>query len=306
MAKKRPSSPRARRAPKTPNPKTVTGKRMDPALLQQTERSAVRGTLERIRVGALEGQRSPPPRTIDDAIRDAAPIEATADSELLQSGRAAQADFTRTDPWRVLRITAEFIEGFDKLADVTRGVSVFGSARTIPANPHYRAAVEVGRLLAEAGFDVITGGGPGIMEAANKGARLAGGRSIGCNIELPFEQGANPYLDRLVEFRYFAVRKTMFVKYSCAFIIFPGGFGTFDELFEALTLIQTGKISNFPVILFGRAYWAGLVRWLEARVASEGKISRSDLDLLVLTDDPREAVQAVITAMHPPLQPLSR
>jgi len=306
MAKKRPSSPSARRAPKVPKPKTVTGKRMDPALLQQTERSAVRGTLERIRVGALEGQRTAPPRTIDDAIRDAAPIGVTSDSELLQSGRATQADFTRTDPWRVLRITAEFIEGFDKLADVTHGVSVFGSARTIPANPHYRAAVEVGRLLAEAGFEVITGGGPGIMEAANKGARLAGGRSIGCNIELPFEQGANPYLDRLVEFRYFAVRKTMFVKYSCAFIIFPGGFGTFDELFEALTLIQTGKISNFPVILFGRAYWAGLVRWLEARVASEGKISRSDLDLLVLTDDPREAVQAVITAIHPPLQPLSR
>jgi uncharacterized protein (TIGR00730 family) len=300
MAKKRPSTSRARRAPSVPTPKTITGKQLDPALLQQTERSAVRGTLERLRVGTAEGQGAAAPRTIDDAIRDAAPIGITADAELLQSGRVAQAEFTHTDPWRVLRITAEFIEGFDKLADVTRGVSVFGSARTIPANPHYRAAVEVGRLLAEAGFEVITGGGPGIMEAANKGARLAGGRSIGCNIELPFEQGANPYLDQLVEFRYFAVRKTMFVKYSCAFIIFPGGFGTFDELFEALTLIQTGKISNFPVILFGRAYWAGLVRWLEARVASEGKISRSDLDLLVLTDDPREAVQAVITAMHPP------
>jgi hypothetical protein len=146
----------------------------------------------------------------------------------------------------------------------------------------------------------VTGGGPGIMEAANKGARLAGGRSIGCNIELPFEQGANPFVDRLVEFRYFAVRKTMFVKYSCAFIIFPGGFGTFDELFEALTLIQTGKISNFPVILFGSAYWAGLVRWLEARVAGEGKISRSDLDLIVLTDDPREAVHTVVTAASTP------
>lgn len=288
-----------RGAPKDPRPRTASGKRHDPALLHQAERSALRGTLERLRVGEREA-RSPQPRSVDEAIRDAAPLTQTADAELLRSDLPAQAEFTRTDPWRVLRITAEFVEGFDKLADVTRGVSVFGSARTIPTDPHYRAAVEVGRLLAEAGFQVVTGGGPGIMEAANKGARLAGGRSIGCNIELPFEQGANPFLDRLVEFRYFAVRKTMFVKYSCAFIIFPGGFGTFDELFEALTLIQTGKISNFPVILFGRAYWAGLVRWLEARVAGEGKISKSDLDLMVLTDDPREAVHAVVSAASTP------
>jgi uncharacterized protein (TIGR00730 family) len=282
-----------------PRPKTASGKRLDAALLRQSERNALQGTLERLRLGERE-TKDAQPLSVDEAIRDAAPLTVTADAELLSSGRVTQADFTRTDPWRVLRITAEFIEGFDKLADVTRGVSVFGSARTIPSDPHYRAAVEVGRLLAEAGFEVITGGGPGIMEAANKGARLAGGRSIGCNIELPFEQGANPYIDRLVEFRYFAVRKTMFVKYSCAFIIFPGGFGTFDELFEALTLIQTGKISNFPVILFGRAYWAGLVRWIEARVAGEGKISRSDLDLMVLTDDPREVLHAVLTASSTP------
>jgi hypothetical protein len=301
MPKKRPRSARPqRKPPSVPKPKTATGRPLDPAGLQETERSAVRGTLERLRIGKRETRAAQRSRLIDETLRDATPNLATADAELLQSGRVAQADFTRTDPWRVLRITAEFIEGFDKLADVTRGVSVFGSARTIPSDPLYRAAVEVGRLLAEAGLDVITGGGPGIMEAANKGAKLAGGRSIGCNIELPFEQGANPFVDRLIEFRYFAVRKTMFVKYSSAFIIFPGGFGTFDELFEALTLIQTGKISNFPVILFGRAYWAGLVRWLEARVASEGKISRSDLDLLILTDDPREAVHAVITAMHAP------
>jgi hypothetical protein len=300
MARKKTSAQPAKNSSRRdPRPKTASGKRLDTDVLREAERSALRGTYERLRLGEREAK-DERPQSIDEAIRDAAPLAITADEELLQSGLPAQAAFTRTDPWRVLRITAELIEGFDKLADVTRGVSVFGSARTIPSDPHYSAAVETGRLLAEAGFEVITGGGPGIMEAANKGARLAGGRSIGCNIELPFEQGANPYIDRLIEFRYFAVRKTMFVKYSSAFIIFPGGFGTFDELFEALTLIQTGKISNFPVILFGRAYWAGLLRWIEARVAGEGKISRSDLDLLVLTDDPREVVQAVLTAASTP------
>jgi hypothetical protein len=165
-----------------------------------------------------------------------------------------------------------------------------------PDDPQYKHAVEVGRLLAEAGFSVITGAGPGIMEAANMGAREGGGKSIGCNIELPFEQGANPYVDTLVNFRYFFVRKTMFIKYSVAFIIFPGGFGTLDELFEAVTLIQTGKIFQFPVVLFGRHYWAGLIRWLRARVLGEGKISDGDLDLMLLTDDPREAVKAVVAA----------
>jgi uncharacterized protein (TIGR00730 family) len=195
-----------------------------------------------------------------------------------------------------LRIMGEVIEGFDKLANVDRGVSVFGSARVHPDDPQYRQAQEVSRLLAEAGFSIITGAGPGIMEAANKGAKLAGGRSIGCNIELPFEQGANPYVDTVVNFRYFFVRKTMFIKYSVAFIIFPGGFGTLDELFEALTLIQTGKIYQFPVILFGRHYWAGLVRWLHTRVLGERKISPGDMDLMLLTDDPAEAAHAVITA----------
>jgi hypothetical protein len=179
---------------------------------------------------------------------------------------------------------------------VERGVTVFGSARTGPDDPQYEAAVEVGRLLADAGFSVITGAGPGIMEAANKGAKEAGGRSVGCNIELPFEQGANPYVDTLVNFRYFFARKTMFIKYSVAFIIFPGGFGTLDELFEAVTLIQTGKIYQFPVVLFGRHYWAGLIRWLRSRVQEEGKISPGDIDLMILTDDPREAVDAVVQA----------
>jgi len=195
-----------------------------------------------------------------------------------------------------MRIMGEFIEGFDTLATVDKGVTIFGSARIGPEDRQYRAAEEVARLLARAGFAVITGAGPGIMEAANKGAYLAGGRSIGCNIELPFEQGANPYVDTLINFRYFAVRKTMFIKYSVAFIIFPGGFGTLDELFEALVLIQTGKIYQFPVILFGRYYWAGLIRWLQSRVLRERKIAAGDLDLMLLTDDPAQAAQAVITA----------
>jgi uncharacterized protein (TIGR00730 family) len=230
---------------------------------------------------------------VDDAIRDSSPV--TEDEKLLQQS-GPRIDFTRTDPWRVLRIMGEFIDGFDTLASVEKAVTIFGSARIGPDDPHYDAAVETARLLAVAGFDIITGAGPGIMEAGNKGARLGGGRSIGCNIELPFEQGANPYVDTLIHFKYFFVRKTMFIKYSVAFVIFPGGFGTLDELFEALTLIQTGKIYRFPVILFGRYYWAGLLRWLQARVLSEGKISDGDLDLMLVTDDPAEAANAIISA----------
>lgn len=297
MAKKKGRSRRTPvRAGGAAKPKTASGKQLDNALLKQAERGAVAGTIERLRLGEEHaGRPSQAMRAIDESIRDGPRPHHTADAALLSVAHQTDA-FTHTDPWRVLRITAEFIEGFDRLADVTHGVAMFGSARTSPADPLYKAAVETGRLLAEAGFQIITGGGPGIMEAANKGAQMGGGPSIGCNIELPFEQGANPYLDRLLEFRYFFVRKTMFVKYSVAFIIFPGGFGTLDELFEALTLIQTGKINNFPVILFGSAYWAGLVRWIQSRLVAEGKISRTDLDLIVLTDDPREAVQAVMSA----------
>ena len=231
--------------------------------------------------------------TVDTDIRDHVPL--TEDAKLL-AAPGPRDDFTRTDPWRVLRMTGEIIEGFDALASVEKGVSIFGSARTSPDDPQYHAATEVARLLGEKGFSIITGAGPGIMEAANKGARLAGAKSIGCNIELPFEQGANPYVDTLVSFRYFMVRKTMFIKYSNAFICFPGGFGTLDELFEAVTLIQTGKIFQFPVVLFGTHYWAGLVRWLQSRVLGERKISAGDLDLLLLTDDPQEAAKAVIEA----------
>ena len=234
---------------------------------------------------------------VDESIRDYRP-PVTEDEKLLTHAprRVGAADFTRTDPWRVLRIMGELIEGFDTLSIVRKGVAIFGSARTAPEDPQYQAAQEVARLLSQAGFAILTGAGPGIMEAANKGARLGGGLSLGCNIELPFEQGTNPYVDTLVNFRYFMVRKTMFIKYSDAFIIFPGGFGTLDELFEALTLIQTGKISQFPVILFGRHYWAGLVRWLQARVLTEGKISPGDMDLILLTDDPQEACNAVVSA----------
>ena len=201
-----------------------------------------------------------------------------------------------TDPWRVLRIMGEFVEGFDTLARVTDGVTIFGSARTRTDDPMYQACVETGRQLAAAGFTVITGGGPGIMEAGNKGAQRGEGSSIGLNIELPFEQGTNAYLDTSIHFRYFFVRKTMFVKYSIGFVVFPGGFGTMDELFEALTLIQTGKIKHFPVVLFGTAYWKGLLDWLRNTMAAERKIEPTDLDLFVVTDDPAVAVDELVKA----------
>jgi uncharacterized protein (TIGR00730 family) len=218
----------------------------------------------------------------------------TEDEQLLN--KIPPSDFTRSDPWRVFRIMGEFVEGFDTLANVGPAVAIFGSARVPPGDPQYLAAERTGGLLAKAGLGVITGGGPGLMEAANKGAKEAGGVSIGCNIELPFEQSTNSFVDIAVNFRYFFVRKTMFVKYSEAFIIFPGGFGTLDELFEALTLIQTGKIRDFPVILFGTDYWAGLIDWMKEKLLQEGKISPDDVGLLFLTDSPEEAVRAVLEA----------
>jgi uncharacterized protein (TIGR00730 family) len=295
--------------------RTPSGKHFNAETQASAEQESRAWLKERTEEGHLMAGRTPPSQTtqarqagatrvIDDAIRNyTEPM--TEDEKLLQTPSPGDS-FTKTDPWRVMRITAEFVEGFDTLASVDRGVTVFGSARTSPEDPHYAAAQEVSRLLAEAGFAIITGAGPGIMEAANKGARLGGGRSIGCNIELPFEQGANPYVDTLIEFRYFFVRKTMFIKYSVAFIIFPGGFGTLDELFEAVTLIQTGKIYQFPVILFGRHYWAGLIRWLQARVLEERKISPGDIDLMVLTDDPAEAASAVIKAYESQLSKYDR
>ena len=213
----------------------------------------------------------------------------TQDEQLLESPQPDE--FTHTDPWRVFRIMGEFVEGFDELATLTRGVSIFGSARAKPGDPDYQAAQETAALLAAEGYAVITGGGPGIMEAANRGAFDAGGLSIGCNIELPFEQRPNAYQTRSLKFKYFFVRKMMFVKYSLGFIIFPGGFGTFDELFEALTLIQTKKIRNFPVVLFGSAYWSGLLDWLRQAVLPGGKIGDNDLRIFHLTDSPQEVIE---------------
>jgi uncharacterized protein (TIGR00730 family) len=215
----------------------------------------------------------------------------TQDEQLLESPRPD--GFTHTDPWRVFRIMGEFVEGFDELATLSRGIAIFGSARTRPDDPDYKAAQETGALLAAQGFAVITGGGPGIMEAANRGAFDAGGLSIGCNIELPFEQKPNPYQTLSLTFKYFFVRKMMFVKYSLAFVIFPGGFGTFDELFEALTLIQTHKIRNFPIVLFGSQYWSGLLDWVRAVVLPGGKISDHDMDIFHITDSPAEVVEIV-------------
>ncbi|HEY6232193.1 MAG TPA: TIGR00730 family Rossman fold protein [Pyrinomonadaceae bacterium] len=218
----------------------------------------------------------------------------TQDEQLLES--PGPDEFTHTDTWRVFRIMGEFVEGFDELATLTRGVSIFGSARTRSDDPYYQAAEETAAQLTRVGFAVITGGGPGIMEAANKGAFEAGGLSIGCNIELPFEQYSNPYLTRGLKFKYFFVRKMMFVKYSLGFIIFPGGFGTLDELFEALTLIQTKKIRNFPVVLFGSDYWQGLINWIRDWALKEGKVTEEDLRRLHVTDSPAEVVQIIINS----------
>jgi len=233
--------------------------------------------------GSRKTARTPPVRT----------PRVTEDEKLLAPDGPSQGDFVRTDPWRVLRIMSEFVDGFDTLADVDHAVSIFGSARTPRSDPSYAAACDTARLLAKKGFAVITGGGGGIMEAANKGAREGGGRSIGCNIELPFEQQANAYCDTVINFRYFFVRKTMFIKYSRAMLVFPGGFGTLDELFECVTLIVTGKIHRFPVVLFGSDYWRGLLRWLNDKVVAEGKVSAGDVDLLTVVDSPEAAARAI-------------
>ncbi|MGZ5398941.1 MAG: LOG family protein [Nocardioides sp.] len=220
--------------------------------------------------------------------------EGTTDQRLLDS--AGSSDWLHTDPWRVLRIQAEFVEGFGALAELGPAIAVFGSARTKPDSPFYSMGVEIGKRLVDAGFAVITGGGPGAMEAANQGAREAGGPSVGLGIELPFEAGLNPYVDLGINFRYFFARKTMFVKYSQGFIVLPGGLGTFDELFEALTLVQTQKVTSFPVVLLGTDYWSGLLAWLRDTVHAAGNVSAADLDMLVLTDDVDEAVELMVSA----------
>ena len=218
----------------------------------------------------------------------------TTDQRLLD--QRGPSDWVHTDPWRVLRIQSEFVEGFGLLAELPRAVSVFGSARTTPSHPEYATGLALGAALARAGFAVITGGGPGTMEAVNRGTSEAGGVSVGLGVELPFEQRLNDWVDIGINFRYFFARKTMFVKYAQAFVILPGGFGTLDELFEALTLVQTRKVTRFPVILFGREYWKGLVDWLTTTVFPAGKISSTDLELLTLTDDVDEAVATIVAA----------
>lgn len=230
--------------------------------------------------------------------------ETTHDQRLLDTSQ--RTDWLHTDPWRVLRIQAEFVEGFGALAEVGPAVSVFGSARTRPEDPTYELAVRVGRALVEAGYAVITGGGPGAMEAANKGACEAGGTSVGLGIELPFEQGMNDYVDLGVNFRYFFARKTMFVKYAEGFVVLPGGFGTLDELFEALTLVQTRKVTGFPIVLIGSWYWSGLVDWIRDAAVPQGTIGQVDADLLRLTDDVDEAIAIILDSRRERLAVESR
>jgi uncharacterized protein (TIGR00730 family) len=220
----------------------------------------------------------------------------TTDQRLLDT--RGPSDWVHTDPWRVLRIQSEFVEGFGALAELGPAISVFGSARTERDDPAYAMAETIGARLAGEGFAVITGGGPGVMEAANKGAGEAGGVSVGLGIELPFESGLNQYVDLGLDFRYFFARKTMFVKYAQGFIVLPGGFGTFDELFEALTLVQTQKVTSFPIVLMGTTYWAGLVDWIKTTVLADGKISETDLEMFRLTDDVDEAIEVMVAAQR--------
>jgi uncharacterized protein (TIGR00730 family) len=231
------------------------------------------------------------------AATPAPPTPRTHDEALLER----DTKFLHTDPWRVLRIMSEFVDGFDSLAELGPAVTFFGSARTQRGSDEYRAAEETARLVGRAGYAIITGGGPGIMEAANRGARAAGVQSVGLNIELPFEQAVNPYVDLKRQFRYFFARKTMLVKYAQGFLIFPGGFGTVDELFEAATLIQTGKIRNFPVVLYGAKYWSGLLAWMREQMLAGGKIAEADLALLMVVDSPKEASAQLVKCIggHP-------
>ena len=243
-------------------------------------------------MGMPDGEHRPEEQRLGPVIRRREQVQpGTTDQRLLDT--EGDSEWVHTDPWRVMRIQSEFVEGFGALAELPSAISVFGSARTPQGSPEYEAGIRIGGALVDAGFAVITGGGPGAMEAANKGARDADGVSVGLGIELPFEQGLNPHVDIGVNFRYFFVRKTMFVKYAQGFVVLPGGLGTLDELFEALTLVQTRKVTRFPIVLFGTEYWGGLVDWLRNTVVAQGKASEKDLLLFHVTDDVDEAVALV-------------
>jgi uncharacterized protein (TIGR00730 family) len=241
--------------------------------------------------GAARPTRHRGPVVLRGGEPDAQTQGTTTDARLLD--RRGPTDWVHTDPWRVLRIQSEFVEGFGLLAELPQAVSVFGSARTPRDHPHYEAGMRIGAALTQAGYAVITGGGPGAMEAANRGASEAGGLSVGLGIELPFEQELNDWVDVGISFRYFFVRKTMFVKYAQAFVILPGGFGTLDELFEALTLVQTRKVTRFPVILFGTEYWGGLLEWIRTTLIANATISADDVELFRLTDDVDEVIAVI-------------
>ncbi|WP_405744280.1 TIGR00730 family Rossman fold protein [Streptomyces sp. NBC_01525] len=249
-------------------------------------------------MASLEGAAAPEEQRLGPVLRRHDQVQhSTTDQRLLDS--EGSSEWVHTDPWRVMRIQSEFVEGFGALAELGPAVSVFGSARTLRDSAEYAVGVKLGRALVEAGFSVITGGGPGAMEAANRGAHEAGGTSVGLGIELPFEQGMNEYVNLGVDFRYFFVRKTCFVKYARGFVVLPGGLGTLDELFEALTLVQTRKVTRFPIVLFGTAYWSGLVDWLRETLIAEGKASPRDLELFHLSDDVEEAVALVTKEVGP-------
>jgi len=223
-------------------------------------------------------------------------LQGTSDQHLLDTHGAGR--FVHTDPWRVMRIQSEFVEGFGALAELGPAISIFGSARTLPGSDYYEMGVEIGRLLAREGVAVITGGGPGSMEAANRGAVDGSGTSVGLGIELPFETGFNPWVDLGINFRYFFARKTMFVKYAHGFVVLPGGLGTLDELFEAMVLVQTGKVTSFPIVLVGSRFWGPLVDWLRETLMNEGMISPEDMDLIQITDTAEEAVDLVLSGLR--------
>ncbi len=273
-------------APAAPKTGAIDPERLPPATAEAARASAAAST----------SKREPPPEKQRGPVtlRRAQVHASTTDQRLLD--HRGPGDWVHTDPWRVLRIQSEFVEGFGMLSELPRAVSVFGSARTPPDHPDYAAGQELGAALARAGYAVITGGGPGVMEAVNKGACKADGLSVGLGIELPFEQKINDWVDIGVSFRYFFARKTMFVKYAQAFVVLPGGFGTLDELFEALTLVQTRKVTSFPVVLYRSDYWGGLVDWLRSQLLEQGFISPADLDLFQVTDDIDEIVRIVQAA----------